>query len=169
VLKYSTLDREIARRQKALSRIKKHLVHKDYDSSSIWSAASSQICRGLRQTTAQSQACRAMMARPPLTDWLCSTPVARGELKKIIWIKPAKSRDPCVSNIALETVNALCMSDEVPQGLPISEGAPVILHSVHQTELFLFSLHRYQAHHQHSLERGYISTPRLSSFAGAEA
>ncbi len=131
VLKYSTLDREIARRQKALSRIKKHLVRKDYDSSSIWSAASSQICRGLRQTTAQSQACRAMMAGPPLTDWLCSTPVARGELKKIIWIKPAKSRDPYVSNIALESVNALRMSDEVPQGLPISEGAPVIIHSVH--------------------------------------
>ncbi len=76
-----------------------------------------------------------MMARPPLTDWLCSTPVARGELEKFIWIKPAKSRDPCVSNVALETVNALRMSDEVPQGLPISEGAPVIFHSVHQTEL----------------------------------
>lgn len=107
----------------------------DYDSSSIWSAASSQICRGLGQTTAQSQACRTMLDRTPLTDWLCSTPVAGEELKKIIWIKPAKSQDKCVSNIALETVNALRKSDEIPQDLPTTECAPVVLHSVHQTEL----------------------------------
>ena len=75
------------------------------------------------------------MEKPPLIDWLSSAPLPRSKLKKLIWINSVNPRDLGISNIALEIVNTLCKYGQAPQELPLSERAPVILHSMHQTGL----------------------------------
>lgn len=129
-------DMEIAKRKKALNRVKKYLVHMDYDPNRILSAASSQICYGLRQKTIQTQASRALMDRAPLADWLSPNSGATRESKKIIWINSLNSRDLSISQITLEAADALRRSfSKVPEGCSINEGSPIILSSMYQTEL----------------------------------
>ncbi|KAI9814173.1 MAG: hypothetical protein M1827_003339 [Pycnora praestabilis] len=143
-------DMEVHKHEKALHRIRNHLVHSDYDPAAVFSAASRQIRHGSRQTTSQMRACRITIDNPLFTAWLHyahDPTVANIPKKKIIWIKSSNHQDLTVSHIALgvmgllessfqELLDSLTATEQgIFPGSSINKGHPIVIHSMHQTEL----------------------------------
>jgi hypothetical protein len=122
--------------QEALERIKSCLVHLDYDSAFVLSAARGQICR-LSISTSKRQAYRTAITDFPFMNWLSiHCPIHKGPFKNIIWMSSASCDDLTISYISLYALDALQqMSTEEHHGLETGKPTHCIVHSIPQTEL----------------------------------
>lgn len=132
---HPSLESESRECGKALKQIKGQLVHPDYDSKAIYSAACRQINR-LGNTTYDMHACSAAVDHPPLAEWIsASATEAASGFYKILWINSASRGDLTVSRIVVEAINKLKRTwQDACQPKETETALPLILHCMHQTE-----------------------------------